>query len=714
MNDDELQQLLRWLHLTLRHRVPVVLQTEAAECGLACLAMIAGWYRLPAGLFSLRQQAGLSTRGVTLRAVMDIAATCGLKSRALRLDMGNLAALKTPCILHWDLNHFVVLVAVRRSGVVIHDPASGRRVMGLQEVSRHFTGVALELWPSGEFTPHKAPPPQLKLRDLTRGMSGLGAALTKLFCLSLLVESVNLLLPAGMQLIMDHVIPAADTGLLTLICLGLLFFVLFRTGAGMLRGWTSLVMTTLIDVQWKARLFDHLQALPLSFFEKRKLGDIQSRFTSLDTLRTTLTTGVINGIMDGIMAVGLFIVMLLYGGWLVWVVSGFTLAWCLFRLATYGAYRQVSEEQIVRTARSGSHFMETLYGMGTLKALGLAERRAQHWLNLNVETANATVRRTKFDMLFSGGSTLIATLDQIVLLWLGAGQVIDGHMTLGMFVAFNTYRGQFSERAANLLNMALQLRMLSLHKERVADIALSPPESAPGSPVSPLVAPGVPATLEVEGLAFQYDALSPLLFSDFAMRIAAGESVAITGPSGQGKTTLMKIMAGLLQPTAGAVRINGIDTGPAGVENYRACIACVLQDDTLFAGSVADNISAFDEHPEVARIEDCAKRCNIHEDIQRMPMGYHTLISELGGSLSGGQKQRLMIARALYRQPAILFLDEATSHLDAENERQINAAIQALNITRVIIAHRPSTIASADRVVDLSVGNSANPLPVVE
>jgi ATP-binding cassette subfamily B protein RaxB len=464
----------------------------------------------------------------------------------------------------------------------------------------------------------------------------------------------------------------------------------------MLKSWSQLVMSTLIDVQWKTRLFDHLLALPLSYFEKRKLGDIQSRFISLDTLRTTLTTNIVNSLMDGIMSLGLIIMMALYGGWLVWVILGFTTLYTLFRMVTYPRYRQISEEQLVKTARASSHFMESLYGMGTLKALGLSPNRAQRWLNMNIDIANANLRKTRFDMLYSGGNALIATLDQIVLLWLGASQVIDGHMTLGMFVAFNTYRGQFSERAANLLNMALQLRMLSLHSERIADIALNDVEYC--MPERPLLHTSEPAALEVQNVSFQYDALSAPLIKNLNLVIAAGESVAITGPSGKGKTTLIKLLCGLLQPTSGEVRLNGMDINKVGVNNYRACIACVLQDDTLFAGSIAENIAGFEEQREPEHIIDCAQRCNIHQDILMMPMGYETLISELGGSLSGGQKQRLLIARALYRRPSILFLDEATSHLDIENEARINASIAALNITCIIIAHRPSTVASADRV----------------
>ncbi len=317
--------------------------------------------------------------------------------------------------------------------------------------------------------------------------------------------------------------------------------------------------------------------------------------------------------------------------------------------------------------------METLYGISTLKALGLSKARANFWLNLNIDNANATVRKTKFEMMFTGGNTLIATLDQVALLWLGATQVIDGHMTLGMFVAFNTYRGQFSERAANLLNMMLQLKMLSLHRDRIADIAQTATEKS--LPERELLRAGEAASLDVRDLVFQYDSLTAPLINGLNLSVAAGESVAITGPSGQGKTTLMKIMTGLLSPTEGRILINGMDITTAGLNNYRSCIACVLQDDTLFAGSIAENIASFDEQKDEERIVDCARRCNIHEDIERMPMGYETLISELGGSLSGGQKQRVLIARALYRRPAILFLDEATSHLDLDNEARINQAI---------------------------------------
>ncbi len=678
--------------------MPQILQTESSECGLASLAMVFCYFGLNIDLFNLRQRFGISARGATLKTLMNIAESLKFKTRALSLDIDEFSALKTPCILHWDLNHFVVLAAVRRNGMVIHDPALGRRVIGMHELSQHFTGIALELWPDSNFT-SVTQKSRLQLRRLLSNISGLTGALTKIFCLSLVIEAVSLLMPVGTQLVLDHVIQASDHHLLALICTGLLFFIVFRTALAMLRSWTTIVMDSLIDVQWKAGMFDHLMKLPLDYFEKRKLGDIQSRFGSLDIIRTTFTTNIVNTIIDCIMSVGVLVMMLLYGGWLVWVVLGFTAIYIIMRLMTYSHYRQASEALLVKGAKASSHFMETLYGIGTLKALGLLKTRAQFWLNLNIDTTNAGIRITRLDMLFGGINAFIAACDQVIILWLGASLVIDNQMTLGMFVAFNAYRGQFSERASSLIDMVLQLRMLSLHNERVADIVLTEPEKE--MPSRQLFPTNTAVSFSTRNLTYQYDNLSAPVINKFNLDIKSGESIAIVGPSGVGKTTLMKLMSGLLKPSAGSLLVNGLDIHTIGINNYRQCIACVLQDDKLFAGSIAENIASFESSLDTEWVMGCARHCNIHDDIMKLPMAYETLLGELGGGLSGGQKQRLLIARALYRRPGILFMDEATSHLDLANEAYINASIAGLAITRVIIAHRPSTIASADRIITL-------------
>ncbi|WP_394857407.1 colicin V export peptidase/ABC transporter CvaB [Klebsiella pneumoniae] len=698
MTNRNFRQIINLLDLRWQRRVPVIHQTETAECGLACLAMICGHFGKNIDLIYLRRKFNLSARGATLAGINGIAEQLGMATRALSLELDELRVLKTPCILHWDFSHFVVLVSVKRNRYVLHDPARGIRYISREEMSRYFTGVALEVWPGSEFQSETLQT-RISLRSLINNIYGIKRTLAKIFCLSVVIEAINLLMPVGTQLVMDHAIPAGDRGLLTLISAALMFFILLKAATSTLRAWSSLVMSTLINVQWQSGLFDHLLRLPLAFFERRKLGDIQSRFDSLDTLRATFTTSVIGFIMDSIMVVGVFVMMLLYGGYLTWIVLCFTTIYIFIRLVTYGNYRQISEECLVREARAASYFMETLYGIATVKIQGMVGIRRAHWLNMKIDAINSGIKLTRMDLLFGGINTFVTACDQIVILWLGAGLVIDNQMTIGMFVAFSSFRGQFSERVASLTSFLLQLRIMSLHNERIADIALHEKEEK--KPEIEIVAHMGPISLETNDLSYRYDSQSAPIFSALSLSVAPGESVAITGASGAGKTTLMKVLCGLFEPDSGRVLINGIDIRQIGINNYQRMIACVMQDDRLFSGSIRENICGFAEEMDEEWMVECARASHIHDVIMNMPMGYETLIGELGEGLSGGQKQRIFIARALYRKPGILFMDEATSALDSESEHFVNVAIKNMNITRVIIAHRETTLRTVDRVISI-------------
>lgn len=699
MSKRSLKTLIEQLDLPLRPRVPLVHQTESSECGLACLAMICSHYGKQSNLIALRQQFNLSARGTTLAGMTQIAEQLGLATRCLSLDLNELSALKTPCILHWDFNHFVVLVSVKQNRAILHDPARGRRKVGMEEMSKYFTGIALEVWPGSTFAAQPTSH-QFSLRSLAAKVHGLKGMLGKIFFYSLIIETINLLIPIGTQLALDHAIPAADMGLLTVICIGLFLFTLLRVALSALRSWSSLIMTTLINVQWQSGLFTHLVRLPLSYFERRKLGDIQSRFGSLNTLRETFTSSIIGALIDGTMIMGVIVMMILYGGWLTGVVIGFTALYVLTRLLTYSTYRELSEETLIRDARTRSYFMETLYGIATVKMQGLSERRGTHWLNLEIDTINTEIKITKMDLLFGGVNAFIIACEQITMLWLGSKLIIENAMTIGMFIAFGVFREQFADRIWSLTNFLMKLRMMHLHNERVSDIALNVREMK--KPDREIINTMQPVTLETHALSYRYDEHSADVFRNLSFKVSAGESVAITGPSGAGKTTLMRVLCGLFEPLSGSVTIDGYDIQQLGLNNYRKIIGCVMQDDKLFSGSIRENICGFDDKGDKEWMEACARASYIHDVINKMPMGYETLIGELGEGLSGGQKQRLFIARALYRKPGILFMDEATSALDEESESYVNAAIKKLNITRIIIAHRKSTIASAERVIQLT------------
>ncbi|EAN5161766.1 peptidase domain-containing ABC transporter [Salmonella enterica] len=699
MNSEILKKYISRLEISLFRRVPVIHQTESSECGIACLAMVFGHYGKSIDLFSLRQQFNISSRGATLYSIRTIAVQMGMTARALSLDLNELNVLRRPCILHWNFNHFVVLVSVKRNGFVLHDPARGRIIVSKAEASKCFTGIALELWPGSTFRRERVKK-RLNLVTLINSIHGIKGALLKIFALSIVVEAIGLILPAGTQLVMDHALPAGDRGLLSMICISLMFFILLRATVSTSRAWISLIMGTLVNIQWQSGLFSHLLRLPLSYFERRKLGDIQSRFGSLNTLRTTFTTSMVGAIMDGIMVCGLLIMMLLYGKSLTWVVFGFTLVYIAIRLFTYTYYRQLSEEQLIMEARVSSYFMETLYGIAAVKMQGMTDRRHTHWFNLQTDAINTGIRVTKMDLFFGGLNIFISACEQTIILWLGISLVMDNEMTIGMFVAFGAYRMQFSDRISTLVGFLLQLRMMSLHNERISDIALNEQESVkPDIPVSEKI---TPVSLEVKSLTFRYDQQSMPVFSELNLTVSPGESVAIIGPSGSGKTTLMKVLCGLFKADSGQVLIDGNDIQQMGVNNYRKITGCVMQDDRLFSGTIRENICGFSENIDDEWMAECAKASFIHDTIMSMPMGYDTLTGELGEGLSGGQKQRLFIARALYRKPRILFMDEATSALDSKSENYVNSAIKSLNITRIIIAHRESTIKSVDRIFSLT------------
>ncbi|WGE41430.1 peptidase domain-containing ABC transporter [Actinobacillus equuli] len=690
--------MLDSLNFNFKRKTPVILQTETSECGLACIAMILGYYNGNANLFSLRSQYGISSRGATLQNIIDISKNLGLLSRPLSLDLDEIQELRLPCILHWDFNHFVVLTKVSDKYFWVHDPAFGKKKLSKNELSKHFTGIALEVWSNVKFQKEKDDN-TISLYETFKNVTGIKGALLKIFSLSVIIEAINILLPIGMQLVTDHIMHSKDKSLLLIICLGLFIFTLFKSLVSIARGWISLKINYLIDFQWTASFFSHLIKLPLEFFEKRQAGDIQSRFDSLRTIQSTLTKSTVTFIIDGIMIICLIIMMSLYGGWLILVVLGFFIVYLMLRVITYLIYRQITEDHIIKQAKSTSHFMETLYGITTLKSLGIEQKRQEHWMSLNAESFNLDIKINKFDMSFSGIHTFISSLEQIVILGIGAVLVIDNSFTLGMFVAFNSYRGSFSERSESLINTIFDVKMLSLHRERIADIALNEVEE---ESVKPFYCEDESASMRVEGLRFQYDPFAKPILDELNLTIHSGESVALTAPSGFGKTTLLKLMAGLLKPSAGKIYFNQADIHQLGLANYRKQIACVLQDDKFFSGSILENIVSFAEQYDYDFAVECAKAANIHDEIMAMPMNYETLLGELGNNLSGGQRQRLFIARALYKKPKILFMDEATSHLDEKNEQAINQAIAKLNITRVIVAHRQSTLASADRIIDLA------------
>ncbi len=690
-------------------RLPVILQTEAAECGLVCLAMVAGWHGLRTDLSTLRRRFSVSLKGITLKGLIDVAKAMKFSSRPLKLDMEHLTQLKLPCVLHWDMNHFVVLKEVSGKKVEIHDPAVGLRSLTLDEFAKHFTGVALELTPAADFVKRKEEQ-RFSMLGLMGQVTGLKRGLLQVMLMAIALEVTSVVAPFYMQWVVDHALLTADRDLLTVLGLGFILLVTIKAAAGAVRTWILTVLSTNLNFQWLGNVFSHLLKLPQEYFEKRHLGDIVSRFGSVSTIQKTLTTGFVQAIVDGILVIGTFIMMFVYSHTLAVIAVVAVAIYGLLRWMIYRPLRDASTEQIIHAAKQQTHFLETTRGVQSVRLFGRSEERRMGWMNMLVEQFNADLRVQKIGNTYQTVNTFLFGVERIIIIWLGALAVLDREFSVGMLFAFIAYKDQFSTRIVGLIDKLFEMHMLRLHGERVADIVLTEAESEYATEEVDIER--IEPMIDLQDLGFQYSQTDPMVLQGLNVRIEAGECVAIAGASGCGKTTLVKVLLGLLQPSEGQVSIGGVSLKHLGLNNYRKMVGTVMQEDTLFTGSIADNISFFDPMPQQEQIEACAKLASIHAEIMVMPMGYNSLVGDIGSGISGGQKQRILLARALYKKPKILILDEATSHLDITNEKLVNEAIKGMNLTRIIVAHRPETIAMASRVIMMEQGRIVRDLHV--
>ena len=683
-------------------RLPVILQTESAECGLACLAMMASYHGHEIDLSTLRQRFSISLKGATLKDLIALSHALGLHPRPLKLDLDHLRDLKLPCILHWDMTHFVVLRSVVAKHATIHDPAIGERRLPLRQFADHFTGVALELAPGSDFRLVKETR-KYRLRDLMGRVTGLYRGLGQLLLLGIALQVCLLVAPFYMQWIVDEALVAADRDLISVLGIGFLLLVVIQTAMSATRAWVGTVLTTQLNYQWLSNAFAHVLRLPIPFFEKRHLGDIVSRFDSIRTIQQGLTTQFVEAVIDGLLAIATGILMMLYSPSLTALATLAVLLYALLRWAMFRPLRDATAEKIIHGARQQTDFLESARGIQSIRLFGREAVRLVGWTNRLASQFNAELRMARITVSYQAANTLLFGIERILIIWLSALAVIDGRFSVGMLFAFMAYKQQFSERLAALIDRLYELRMLGLHGERVADIVLT--ESEPATETMPETGEvPTPPEIQLRNVSFRYADGEPWVLRDLNLKVPAGQEIAIAGVSGCGKTTLVKLMLGLLQPVEGEILIGGIPLSHFGVGRLRRLCGAVMQEDQLFSGSVADNICFFDPAPDMAKIIACAKTAALEGEVNAMPMGFNTLIGDIGTGLSGGQRQRLLLARALYRDPVVLVLDEATSHLDVWNEQIIGAALSNLSATRIVVAHRPETIAMAQRVVVLGQG----------
>ncbi|PCJ47260.1 MAG: ABC transporter ATP-binding protein [Gammaproteobacteria bacterium] len=704
------QQLLRFSFVK---SVPLILQSEIAECGLASIAMIACCNGHKLDMPAMRKRFSANLKGMDLQQLIDLGDSLGLASRALQCPIEEVHKLTTPCILHWDLNHFVVLTQVSGKGksakFFINDPAIGKRVFNSGKFSKHFTGVCLELTPTSKFEV-KQEQARMKLTQLWSSMSGLKTGLVKLIGLSLVLQLFALMGPYYMQWVVDEVLISFDRQLLTVLAIGFALITIISTVTNAVRSWLILRLSSLLNMQMGVNLLRHLLRLPMQYFESRHIGDIVSRFGSLEQIRERITTGFVETLVDGVMAMTVLVMMTVYSLKLTAVVLGAMALYSLVRLALYRPLHQATEEMIQNSAKEQSNFLENIRGMQTIKLFGNESQRLGMWQNRYAEVINSEIRLGRLNISFDTFNKFLFGLENVLVIYFAAIMVMVNTLSVGMMLAFIAYKGQFTSRIASLIEQIIQFKMMRLHLDRIADIALTEQEAnrEGEAAFSNTENNEQKGQLVLENICFSYNDDQAPILNRVNLSLNARDSIAITGPSGAGKTTLMKIMLGLLQPSSGQILLDGKNITHLGLKYYRKQIAAVMQDDTLLAGSIADNISFFTPQPNYLKIEKCAHLAAIHDDISKMTMGYNSLVGDMGSTLSGGQRQRLLLARALYQSPSVLFMDEATSHLDKENEVKISEQIQHLPMTRIMIAHREETISMADEIYYLNNGTLTN------
>lgn len=690
--------------VTRRKHIVPVRQAEAAECGLAALTMIANWHGHAIDLNYMRRRFGVTSRGIGLRQLMQAADAIDLVPRALKLDLTGLHRLALPAIVHWDLDHFVVLERLDGERAHIVNPDGIARWYDFPELGNHFSGVALELRPANDFRPIRDRR-AVRFADLWGKATGWKRATAQTLVLSLVMQAYILAAPFYLRTAVDAALPALDSGLLGVLALGFAALALISSVGALLRKYVLISSGAALSYGITSNLTRKLFRLPVVWFERRKVGDVLTKFQSILPIQRFLIESAPTTIIDGLLSVLTLAMMLALAPGLALVTLAGVAAYALLRLALMREERQREEEYLRALGHEQGAIIETLRGIVTLRLAGRETMRHAFWQNRLTEALGARYLHEKAKAWHETGKTLIPALELVAVIALAVRSAMAGDLSLGTLFAYLAYRQQFVQAGQSLCDEGVKFRLLGLHLDQLADIVQTPEDKGFDEPQHQ---PAFAGRIDLEGVTFAYGPQEPEVLRGIDLSVAPGEHVAVTGPSGGGKSTLAKILLGLVDPTGGVVRIDGRPLAAYGRRAFRAHVGAVLQDDVLYAGSIADNVASFGEiDPE--RMERCLRDAAIYDDIQAMPMRQHTLVGDMGSTLSGGQRQRILLARALYREPRLLVMDEGTAHLDLAHEARVNAAIGRLGITRIVIAHRPETIAAADRVVHIDGGRIVPP-----
>nr|HEX4318795.1 peptidase domain-containing ABC transporter [Kofleriaceae bacterium] len=681
--------------------IPFVQQLEWADCGAASLAMVLGFHGKHVSLDRVRTALSVSRDGVSARAIIDGAAQLGLAGRALKIGVADLKRLPRATILHWDLAHYVVFDRVLDKGRTIRivDPATGERDVSIDEVSRSFTGVALQLSPRAEFAREKGGKSHAA-KGYLRELFAEKALFARVVTVSLVMRLFALVLPLVTGLVIDWVVPRADLAMLWVVLGSVIAILGVQAVCTLMRAHLLLALRTTLDNRITVGFLDHMTSLPIGFFQRRSSGDLMMRVGSNATIRELITSQTLAAVIDGVFVALYAVVIFIVSARLGALALGLAAVEIILWFAVRPKNRRYLSQDIERQAKAQSYLVQMLAGMETLKCAGAEGGAVERYSNLYADCLDMSLKRGRLAAVLEAFHSTMAQLAPMVILAVGAHAVIHGVLSLGTMLAMSSLATSLFGPLTNLVQSLVQLQVVKTYAERIEDVRRAPPERDPDKVFE---APVLGGKVSLANVSLKYGD-GPFVVDGVSLDIPAGASVALVGPSGSGKTSLLNLIAGIVAPTKGAVKFDNKSLADLDLRAVRQQIGIVPQHPYIFGASLRENIALTAPEASVERIQRAAALASLDGDLAKMPMGLDTVVSDGGASLSGGQRQRIALARAVLREPSLLLLDEATSALDNATEARVTAALRGLCATRVVVAHRLSTIQAADLIVVMDKG----------
>lgn len=677
-----------------------IYQTHNGECGLACLVMVARSLGSTITLDELRQISPVSSRGTTLKNVIEAAAYADVTARPIRCEPAALKNIEMPAILHWKFNHFVVLNNVKRGSYEVIDPAGGRGWVEIQELSRCFTGIAIEIKRAAKFTPRK-PNSDISFLHLIKMLFADRMLASSCLTSSILVLSAEVGSIVVYQVFIDKIIRSGSSDALYLIALLFVAMLIIAVAARYIRASSARMLVSNFDLQLSTYVAHRLLHLPLSFHLSRTHSEIMRYVRSARPIRQAASVGFVEVILDAMSILLLSLVIYFYSPIIWFSMLGIILLYALFRIFRLRYVRDVLVSYSVNDMHESSVLQENTRSVETIKLYAAEQIRHVIWRQSyhKVSSTESVLENCRQEDAILGD--IATAVSRVASLALSALLVINNQITIGMFVSIGFLQFLFFYRIRSFIDRLIDIQKMRENFKDLATILLEADEKYLFKPRYNKEIVALSGKFSVSNLSFRYSPNDPYVFKNLSFEIAPGEIVAIVGRSGAGKSTLVRLLTGLLTPTSGTIRLDDIELEDIGLANARRNIGTVLQDDHLFSGTIEQNISMFDPNPDEGWIKECAKNAHADGFIKKMTMGYSSMINRSDAGLSGGERQRLLLARALYKQPKILILDEASSHLDVDTEIKINEVLKSIKITRIMIAHRQETISLASKIVRL-------------